>query len=130
VNATGSQNPTEPACGQTSEARLVDRLRPDDWLPLSEARASAGVFTACAGCPLRRRCLRCALDHREVGIWAGTTTDDRRHARAVPRNGLAIGMTTESVVDQLLALAAGRATMVGSAALRADSALIGLQPVA
>jgi hypothetical protein len=69
-----------------------------------------------------------------VGIWAGTTTDDRRHARAVLHHGRALQMTTRlttaSVVDQLLALASVRATVATSAAPAAKGASTGLQPVA
>lgn len=36
----------------------------------------------CARCPVRERCLQCALDVGQVeGIWGGTTENERRTTR-------------------------------------------------
>lgn len=35
----------------------------------------------CVGCPLITECLQWALDHREWGVWGGTTRDERRAIR-------------------------------------------------
>lgn len=34
--------------------------------------------TVCGSCKFQAACLQWALDNREVGIWAGTTSDERR----------------------------------------------------
>ena len=59
---------------------------PDLFFPISATAAAAPqVATAkaiCAGCPVRSTCLSYAMDHRDlVGIWGGTTFDERRKAR-------------------------------------------------
>jgi WhiB family redox-sensing transcriptional regulator len=45
-------------------------------LPFAQAR------TVCAGCPVRVECATFALEHEDVGVWGGTTADERDHARA------------------------------------------------
>jgi len=45
-----------------------------------------GCLLVCSGCPVRRQCLDDALgeEHIEViGVWGGTTTMERRHARTL-----------------------------------------------
>lgn len=37
----------------------------------------------CAGCKVRRECLHFAIYHKEEGIWAGTTDEERRELREV-----------------------------------------------
>lgn len=88
-----------PACGPGSG------LGPDAWFPIRETDPAVEVLVACAGCPVRRSCLASALDRPEVGIWAGTTTQDRAHARTALRIGIPAGI----VLDQLLATGATRA---------------------
>ncbi len=67
----------------------ADGVDPDDWFPdgapgryggqhITGARAIA----ACHSCAWLEPCLRYALTHDVVGIWGGTTADERRDARA------------------------------------------------
>ena len=41
----------------------------------------AYVRGICRECPVRLACLEWALEHNEVGIWAGTTEADRRRIK-------------------------------------------------
>lgn len=47
-----------------------------------EREGSKGAIAAarlvCGGCPVQRQCLAWALDHDELGVWAGTTENQRR----------------------------------------------------
>lgn len=46
------------------------------------AKEAVGVARdVCRRCPVRQACLQHALDHNEVGIWAGTTEEQRRQMR-------------------------------------------------
>lgn len=57
---------------------------PDDWHPESEyADQVDEVRLICQGCPVRTQCLEHVLSTRRVrtGIWAGTTTSQRRRLR-------------------------------------------------
>jgi len=51
----------------------------------SNGRENAGgvtrLFDICAGCPVRRECLRFALtaEFSVMGVWGGTTMTERRH---------------------------------------------------
>lgn len=94
-----------PSCGSGSG------LDPDAWFPLRESDLTAEVLTACAGCPVRRRCLAAALTRPEVGIWAGTTTLERRVARAAITRGVPAAV----MVEELLDVATTRAAVVGAA---------------
>lgn len=62
---------TDPEC--TNE--------PDSFFPQSTGpRATldaARAIQICRRCPFRVPCLSWALEHREVGIWGGTTWDER-----------------------------------------------------
>lgn len=35
----------------------------------------------CAACPVREACLAVALEHRELGVWGGTTEAERARMR-------------------------------------------------
>jgi hypothetical protein len=53
------------------------RARTDlDWQPGANDETSEAV-ALCASCPVRVECLQAALDGRETGLWAGTTTSER-----------------------------------------------------
>jgi WhiB family transcriptional regulator, redox-sensing transcriptional regulator len=55
--------PTGPALRQVDEAKRI-----------------------CRSCPVQARCLTWALDHRVTdGVWGGTTEDERRAIRRLPR---------------------------------------------
>lgn len=50
---------------------------PDQLFVAGAAQRQAKVV--CTGCPVRRRCLAEALDHRiEFGVWGGMTERERR----------------------------------------------------
>lgn len=64
------------------------------WSPTSELnyhkgemgharrRREADCKAVCKTCPVRIECLQWALDHDELGVWGGTTDDDRHRLRA------------------------------------------------
>lgn len=35
----------------------------------------------CASCPIQEQCLRYAIENSELGIWGGTTEEERKHIR-------------------------------------------------
>jgi WhiB family redox-sensing transcriptional regulator len=66
-------------------------LDPDLFFPVSTSGASlTDIETAkriCQRCPVSAPCLRWALDRGQVsGIWGGTTEEERRLLRRVPRS--------------------------------------------
>jgi len=63
--------------------RTVD---PDLFFPIAVGavanRQTAKAQQICAGCPVRQQCLDFALRTREpVGIWGGTTPEERTRTR-------------------------------------------------
>lgn len=55
-----------------------------EWVPdtdAEEARAKRRLAPICAGCPIRVACLAWAMRNREMGVWAGTTTEQRKSLR-------------------------------------------------
>ena len=67
---------------------------PDLFFPISASAAVAPQIARakaiCAGCPVRTACLGFAMAHREVlGIWGGTTDEERRKARRAASRKLA-----------------------------------------
>lgn len=68
----------DAACAQTTNPDAFFSFH--DW-ELEQAR------NICRRCPAIRECLTWALTHREHGLWAGTTEDQRaellsRHVRS------------------------------------------------
>jgi WhiB family redox-sensing transcriptional regulator len=62
---------TQPCKGMNTEEFFpVDRIE--------EERFKRVIKPVCDSCKFRSECLQWALDNREIGIWAGTTTDERR----------------------------------------------------
>jgi len=45
---------------------------------VEEAKMRAFFKPICGSCNFQSACLDWALENREVGIWAGTTSDERR----------------------------------------------------
>lgn len=41
----------------------------------------------CHTCPYQVECLEWALEHREIGVWGGTTERERSRIRRTRRNG-------------------------------------------
>jgi WhiB family transcriptional regulator, redox-sensing transcriptional regulator len=51
-------------------------------------RREAAARTVCARCPVRRKCLRFAIDHKiRDGIWGGTHEDERAALASKLRRG-------------------------------------------
>lgn len=78
---TGHRMPMElPDLGGIGPCRDVD---PDLFFPgeaLEETRAQE-LASLCGTCPVAEQCLEFALSRTEVGIWAGTTTAQRKKLR-------------------------------------------------
>lgn len=59
---------------------------PDLFFPLGTVGASLPQIEQakqiCRTCPVRRSCLRWALDHGDAGVWGGTTDEERRRQRS------------------------------------------------
>lgn len=52
-----------------------------DWFPAREPDGvPAEIAAVCGRCPVREECLRWALSFDAEGLWAGTTTRQRRGA--------------------------------------------------
>lgn len=63
------------------EARCT-AMNPELFHPFPETPAGVReAKAACGGCPWRRPCLAWALTHEEVGVWGGTTTNERTELR-------------------------------------------------
>lgn len=51
-----------------------------DWFA-GRADDQAAAKAVCAGCLVRPDCLAFAIEHRELGVWGGTTPQERRAMR-------------------------------------------------
>ena len=68
---------------------------PDLWFPLDEEQ-SMRARAVCARCPVQTACLQHALEVPAlVGVWGGTTTDQRRRMRTA-RNRTQEWSTTDA----------------------------------
>lgn len=56
-------------------APCIGRL--DMFFDETHARVVKEARKICGSCELHVRCLAYALEHQEVGVWAGTTTNQR-----------------------------------------------------
>ena len=72
----------DPACAQTDpelffpqESELWDGRLVSKYLNIAAAKS------ICQSCPLAVQCLEYALKNQEVGIWGGTTEDQRRYLK-------------------------------------------------
>ena len=62
---------------------------PETWFPVDErSEAAAQAIAICHTCLVSSDCLTYALTAGVDGIWAGTTTGQRRHTRAKVRADL------------------------------------------
>lgn len=57
------------------------RTHADKWFPVGQYATTQYARRLCHGCPVQTDCLKWALDHKEEGIWAGTTDADRERLR-------------------------------------------------
>lgn len=103
---TGHRKPMElPDLGGSGPCRDVD---PELFFPdesLEEARAKE-LMSLCDGCPVAERCLEYALSRAEAGIWAGTTTAQRKKIRRRARLNNPQQQRTAATRAQVHALAA------------------------
>lgn len=60
--------------------------RPDDFTDegttAAQVRTTRRAVRVCAGCPFRYPCANWALEHRQEGVYGGTTTKEREALRA------------------------------------------------
>lgn len=75
----------EAAC-RTKPTSMFYPERPSHGLPapMAEIRAALEV---CARCPVTMICLEYALQRKEVGIWGGTTENERRKMKSRRNRG-------------------------------------------
>lgn len=55
---------------------------PGDWFAHADSPATADAIAVCGGCPERVACLAYALKAGEVGVWGGTTPEQRKALKA------------------------------------------------
>ncbi|MDT0418857.1 WhiB family transcriptional regulator [Streptomyces sp. DSM 41982] len=84
---TSEAGAVRPAASEWWEWARCSRpdVDPDLFFPRVETKKDqVGAARAlCGECPVARQCLRWALARPELtGVWAGTTTAQRRHLRA------------------------------------------------
>lgn len=75
----------KPLLGDTSwmqHAACID-IFPEVFFPKSENHSTeVGMAkTVCRTCPVRDQCLQFAIDNLVIGIWGGTTTEERQQLR-------------------------------------------------
>lgn len=69
---------SQAAC-RTSRLTPEDFVGPDRLERRYEREARiARAKRVCAGCPVRLECLEWAIQRNEIGVWGGTTEDERR----------------------------------------------------
>lgn len=61
---------------QPCRSMQVEMFFPSDRI--EEAKMRALVQPLCNSCSFKAECLEWALTNREIGIWAGTTDQDRK----------------------------------------------------
>lgn len=59
------------------DAACRDSTNPDAWFSY-DARVTEQARNICRRCPVLRDCLEWALTHKETGLWAGTTDEQRK----------------------------------------------------
>lgn len=52
--------------------------------------------TVCSDCPVWSACLRWAVENDEVGIWAGTTQQQRRKMKRTPAGNMALDYSADA----------------------------------
>jgi len=70
-----------PLLGRTWAKRAACLERPNlDWFSRAERMKSA-CRAVCEGCVVRSECLSFAIEHDELGIWAGFDRQQRRRMK-------------------------------------------------
>ena len=98
-----------------AECRGMD---PELFLPQRGDATPPAAIAACARCPVRAECLACAIDHKEVGYWGGTSERKRRELRSAEMD-VVTGHAT-SLVLEYLHRHAGKEHMVATIARAID----------
>lgn len=62
---------------EVSDQALCAEVDPELWFP-EKGGSSAAAKTLCFACPIREACLAYAMTTDEIGIWGGTSANDRR----------------------------------------------------
>lgn len=81
---TGTPEWMADAACRGIDPRLMVPREPTRGRPEDKNRYQRDVNQArvvCAGCPVIKPCLDWAIRHREVGVWGGTTEQERRRIR-------------------------------------------------
>lgn len=70
----------EPPCAQTSpDAFFPEEVEDANGKVISSSYPNeAEAKAVCARCPIRIQCLLTALEGGDIGIWGGTTENERR----------------------------------------------------
>lgn len=63
------------------EGKACQTGQVDLFFPLPEAGNSGPAKAICRECPVRFECLNYALAQNLVGVWGGTTTEERKRLR-------------------------------------------------
>jgi len=73
----------DPPCAETyPDAYFTEDVEGSDGKIVSSAyRHEADAKRVCISCPARLQCLEYALKNGEMGIWGGTTENERRKIR-------------------------------------------------
>jgi hypothetical protein len=90
------------------DAACKDTATPNDFFVegSSTNRVSLGspgllrAYELCAGCSVRRPCLNAAIEMNSVGVWAGTSWDDRKAVEHLDRE-LAIDELERALPERL-----------------------------
>lgn len=53
----------------------------------------------CSGCPARKACFEYAVANEKFGVWAGTTSQDRRRLRAAAKRETAAAKPASALVN-------------------------------
>jgi hypothetical protein len=74
------KNLEEVPCAETyPDAFFPEEVEDEDGRVISSSyHYESDAKRVCAGCPLRLMCLEYALETNPVGIWGGTTENERR----------------------------------------------------
>ena len=59
------------------EDALCTQVGPEPFF-LQKGGSAAPAKKVCMVCPVRQQCLEFALEHKAIGVWGGTTDEERR----------------------------------------------------
>ena len=64
-----------------ADADTPCRDNPEEWFAEADEHLTADAKEACGWCAFRDPCLAYAIANSVVGVWGGTTTEERRAVR-------------------------------------------------